>query len=162
MTYGSCNYSSDTPLYTLNLELAWFISSTVLVVHKRNLLLNRQQTHSWEKGKKVSVFIKARTWFDSYVNLWRTHIWQLTLFVSTKYPAYSQITLWFNRRPVGVADWFPTGPFHCVLIPKTDPHAYRAALEQHGDVGCRNDGMTTGNKKPDIRHKAVFLFHMHS
>lgn len=52
--------------------------------------------------------------------------------------AYSKITLWFNWRPVGVADWFPIGPFHCVLISQTDPHTYRASLEQHGDVGCRN------------------------
>ncbi len=58
--------------------------------------------------------------------------------------AYSEIALWFNWRPVGVADWFSIGPFHGVPIPQTNPHTYRASLEQHGDVGCRNDGITTG------------------
>lgn len=69
--------------------------------------------------------------------------------------AYSEVALWFNWRPVGVTDWFPIGPFHGVLIPQTNPHTGRASLEQHGDVGCRNDGMTTGKQKQ--KHSLVFL-----
>ena len=76
---------------------------------------------------------------------------QLKVFTGT----YSEIALWFNWRPVGVADLFPIGPFHGVFIPQADPHAYRAALEQHGDVGCRNYAMTT-----EKQNRAVFLPNM--
>lgn len=31
--------------------------------------------------------------------------------------AYREIALWFDWRPVGVADCFPIGPFHGVFIP---------------------------------------------
>lgn len=49
------------------------------------------------------------------------------------------MAFWFYWRPVGVADRFAIGPLHGVLVPQTNPDPHRAALEQHGDVGCSQE-----------------------
>ena len=51
--------------------------------------------------------------------------------------AYSEVASWFNWRPVAIA-----GESH-VALPMTDPHTYQASLEQHGDVCCRGECMST-------------------